>query len=450
MSSSAGITVGIDIGTTSVKAVAVDGEGTVVARARVKHAVVSSHAGELRHDAGRAWRRGPRRALAALGDVRPRALSVTGMVPSLTAVNRRGVPLSAGLLYGDASGEDRAAGGAMVHGEAAAFLQALSRQHPEAGGFWPAQTTALAALGGPAVLAATVSYVLAPLTRDGRWDAGVLDALGVEESRLPRIVPDRTPVGRAGDILLDPGGIDVMCERMVSGATRDGDVLVLCGSTLIVILRLPAGHPVPQGVSAYPDFDGGSIATTASNAGGLFLDWVDRVVARPLGRPDPERVPVWSPYIRGERTPWQDPLRRGQLVDLHLGHDAAAIRRAAFEAAGFVVRHHLDLVGAPAQRIVAVGGGTTSAGWMQALADATGLPVDVSAIPDGAATGAAFLARMSAGLADDTGAAARWARTGHRVEPHPAWIGPVEQRYRRFRELADRGPDREVSPGPRG
>ena len=401
-----GVTVGIDIGTTSVKAVAVDPDGTVVARSRIRHPLISAAADELQHDAQRAWRLGPRKALDALGDVRPKALSVTGMVPSLVAVNGRGVPLSNGLLYGDASGQEQQPGSGvpLMGGEPAAFLKALSSAHPEAAGFWPAQTTALASLGGPPVVAMTVSFVLGPLAVMGAWNPEVLEACGVAEDRLPRIVADRTPVGQVGDMLLDPGGIDVMCERLVSGATNDGDVLVLCGSTLILILKLPADHVLPPSVPAFPDSQGGLVATTASNAGGLFLDWVDRVVAPSHKPANPDQVPVWSPYIRGERTPWGDPSRRAQLVDLHLGHDAAAIRQAAFEAAGFVVRHHLELTGAPAKRIVAVGGGTRSAGWMQALADTTGLPVAVQAVPEGAAIGAAYLARMSAGLEDDLGA----------------------------------------------
>lgn len=432
-----GVTVGIDIGTTSVKAVAVDPDGTVIARSRIRHPLMSASADELQHDARRAWRLGPRRALAALGDVRPKALSVTGMVPSLVAVNRRGIPLSRGLLYGDASGqEEQGTGVALMGGEPAAFLKALSAAHPDAAGFWPAQTTALASLGGPPVVAMTVSFVLGPLAVGGAWNPEVLDACGVSEDRLPRIVPDRTPVGRVGDMLLDPGGIDVMCERLVSGATSEGDVLVLCGSTLILILRLPADHPLPPSVPAFPDGQGGLVATTASNAGGLFLDWVDRVVAPAKKAVAPDQVPVWSPYIRGERTPWGDPTRRGQLADLHLGHDSAAIRQAAFEAAGFVVRHHLELTGAPAKRIVAVGGGTRSAGWMQALADTTGLPVDVQAVPEGAAIGAAYLARMSAGLEDDLAQAARWARSSHRVEPRGEWVAATASRYTRFRELA--------------
>jgi xylulokinase len=432
-----GVTVGIDIGTTSVKAVAVTADGTVVARSRVRHPLISTRADELRHDVQRAWRQGPRRAFTALGDIRPRALSVTGMVPSLAAVGPRGKPLSPGLLYGDGGGRAESATAGPLVGESAAFLRVLSSEHPEAKGFWPAQTTALAALGAPPVVAATVSFVLAPLAVGGAWNPEVLQACHVDASQLPRIVPDRTPVAEVDGVLLDPGGIDVMCERLVSGATQDGDVLVLCGSSLITILRLPEGHTSPPSIPAFPQPQGGAIATTASNAGGLFLDWVDRVIAPAKGAVHPDRVPVWSPYIRGERTPWQDPDRRGQLVDLHLGHDAAAIRQAAFEAAGFVVRHHLDLTAAPAKRIVAVGGGTTSPGWMQALADTTGLPVDVAEAPDGAARGAAYLARMSAGLEEHLSRASEWARVGHRVEPRADWTGPVSQRYQRFRELAD-------------
>ena len=72
-----------------------------------------------------------------------------------------------------------------------------------------------------------------------------------------------------------------------------------------------------------------------------------------------------------------------------------------YEATSFVVRHHVDLAaeaGFEARRIVATGGGTRNPALMQTLADGTGLPVDVAAVPEGAALGAAFLARCVAGL----------------------------------------------------
>ena len=112
-------------------------------------------------------------------------------------------------------------------------------------------------------------------------------------------------------------------------------------------------------------------------------------------------MPVWAPYPRGERVPLHDADRRGVLVDLDLTHDAAAIRRAVFEASGFVTRRMIDAVaaahGVTPRRIIATGGGTRVDEWVQALADCTGLPVQCTAVPEGAALGSAFLARCAAG-----------------------------------------------------
>ncbi|MDA8183831.1 MAG: FGGY family carbohydrate kinase, partial [Actinomycetota bacterium] len=73
-------TVGIDIGTTAVKAIAVDADGKVLARARVPHAVIAPVPDQLEHDAARAWRRGPNSAYASVAaglDVK--AAGIAGM-----------------------------------------------------------------------------------------------------------------------------------------------------------------------------------------------------------------------------------------------------------------------------------------------------------------------------------------------------------------------------------
>jgi xylulokinase len=432
------VTVGVDIGTTSVKAVAVDAAGQVVARTRVPHKLEAT-SDRLRHDADQAWRRGPRRALKALGDVQPRALSITGMVPSMAAVNRRGIPVTDGLLYGDAEGRpaDRHGMPDLV-GDAPEFLRALVRVAPDAAGYWSAQTTATVALGGPPVLASDVAMVLWPLVGGDAWDQSVLDDCKVSIDQVPQIVPNRTPVADVDGMLLDGGSIDVACERIVSGVEQ-GDALIICGSTLIVMASLQAGVTTDPAILAYPDETGGQTATAASNAGGLFLNWVDRTVAKSRGTVDPEHVPVWVPYIRGERTPWSDPNRRAGLADVHQGHDAAALRRGAHEGSAFVARHLLELMNMSPRRVVAVGGGTQVDGWMQALADVIGVPVDASTEPETAAIGAAFTARITAGLESDLRDANRWARHTRRFEPNLDWTDAVKRRYTRFRELAEHG-----------
>ncbi len=179
-----------------------------------------------------------------------------------------------------------------------------------------------------------------------------------------------------------------------------------------------------------------------SNAGGVFVDqvsqWLAPTTEDELDAVGPDDLPVWLPYVRGERVPLHRRQLRAALDGAALHRGPAHLRRAGFEATGFVVRHQLDLAtgaGLTPRRIVATGGGTRARHWMQALADTTGLPVDVVAVPEGAALGAAFLARCVAGLEDGTAGASRWARTDHRVEPREAWVGPATSRYERFREL---------------
>jgi len=430
---------GIDIGTSSVKAIAADPDGNVVASARVPHTFSVPAPLQFEHDARVAWFDGPRAALDALGAVDAAGVAVAAMVPSLTAVGADGVPCAPGLLYGDERGSG-GSGNPVESGEFGRFLSWLSSQVPDARGFWPAQAVANFALCGEGVMSTTGAMLAYPLFDGAKWDAAVLDQLGVRAEQMPKLAPSGQPAGevtgRPGCVL-EGGTIDAMGEQIVAGADHDGDVLVICGTTLIIWCVTPELAPVPGYFPMPHSTPGKFLVGGPSNAGGMFLDWARRLLRD--GAPtatDPGRVPVWVPYLRGERTPLNDSTLRGQLVDLDLTHGPAEVRRAAFEAAGFVTRRMIDACPTPARRIVATGGGVRVAEWVQCLADCTGLPVDVVAVPEGGALGAAFLARLAAGLETSLADAARWARTDHRVEPNPAWLEPVAARYQRFLELA--------------
>jgi xylulokinase len=444
------VTIGIDIGTTAVKAVAADENGQVTARVRIPHQLRVPAPDLLEHNADEAWRRGPLAALDQLGCPDARAVAVAAMVPSLTAVDSAGTPITPGLLYGDGRGRVPGAGkGAQplpALGEAAEFLRWTAGQAPGAAGYWPAPAVANHAMSGEAVIDVATAATAFPLFDGTGWNPAACADCGAAVEQMPRVESIGAAAGQVNrssgtSTVLAIGAIDALCEQFVAGADRDGDVLVLCGTTLIVWTTISEGRQVP-GLWTIPHTAAGkSQIGGASNAGGLFLGWMERLVAQ--GDPatvDPGRVPVWSPYIRGERTPFHDPDRRAVLDGLNLTHDAASVRRAAYEASGFVVRQLIELGGAPVARIVATGGGTRVQPWMQAIADATGRPVEVSGVAEGAALGAAFLARMAAGLETTISDAGRWARTERTVEPHPAWAGPVADRYRRFLELQGGAP----------
>jgi xylulokinase len=436
------VTVGLDIGTTSIKAVAVDDEGATLSRVRLPHEVRIPAADLMEHDAEEAWWSGPRRALEALGEParQARAVAVAAMVPSLTAVDSHGRPLTPGLLYGDARGRSDPDGG----GEVAGFLRWTARQAPGARGFWPAQAVANRALGARPAIDWAVAFTSVPLYGADGWDPQRCAECGVEPDALAPAEFPGSAVGRVGGAedgpIVTAGTVDVWCEQLVAGAGDVGDVHVICGTTLIVWAVVAAGDGQHPALWTVPHSDPArQMVGGASNAGGLFLDWVRRCHPGGDALPaDPANVPVWTPYPRGERTPYHDPGRRAGLHDLNLTHGSAHIQRAAWEASGFVVRHHLDLAGVKPRRIVATGGGTGVAGWMRALADSTGLPVHVAGEPEGAARGAAFLARVAAGIESDVNQAARWASTRQVVDPDPAWEAAAAERYARFLELSGR------------
>ncbi|HLH29181.1 MAG TPA: FGGY-family carbohydrate kinase, partial [Acidimicrobiales bacterium] len=248
--------------------------------------------------------------------------------------------------------------------------------------------------------------------------------------------------GRHEEAAVAGGTIDAMCDQIVAGAEEVGDVLVVFGATLIVWivvgewLEVPGLWTVPHTV---PDR---FLVGGPSNAGALFVDWAQRLLrldrraaAAPARQGDPDRVPVWLPYLRGERVPYHDPSLRAGLYDLDICDTSEGLSRAAHEASGYVLRSFLDRAGVTARRIVASGGGTRSEAWMAAVADASGLPVDCVAVPEGAARGAAYLARMAAGLEGSLEGSRRWAAVGRRVEPDPSWQQACDRRYRRFAGL---------------
>lgn len=450
------MTVGVDIGTTAVKAVAVTETGRVVASARIPHPVHAPSPGRLEHDAELAWREGPRRAVAALAETAPVAVAVSAMAPSMTAVDGDGAPVSPGLLYGDERGrvgtdpgDDGASGSAdpTRSPEALGLLRWVAAHRPQAAGYWPAQAVANRALGAAAVVDLGTAFSTGPLLGAEGWDKDLCAACRVDTAQLPAVklfgevigeVSGEARAGRGPGPLLGTGGVDAWCEQLVAGADRIGDVLVVCGATLVVWTTV-AGDDRPPGCWVLPHWRGGaSMVGGPSNAGGLWLDWIDRVV-RPADASTaaPGSVPVFAPYLRGERVPLHDPGRRAEMRGLDLTQGPAELRRAAYEASAFAVRHILERSGVSPQRIVATGGGSRVTAWMQATADVTGLAVETVAVPEGGALGAAFLARLAAGLETDMTAAGRWSRPGRTFEPAPAWQAATAARYETYRAHAE-------------
>src|SRR6202042_2963115 len=159
----------------------------------------------------------------ASGNGEVAGLAVASMVPSLTAVNRRGVPMLPGLMYGDIEGRPAASA------DAEGFLRWAVREAPDAKGYWPCQAVATHALTGVPAIDSGVTASLGALHGRGRWNSGLIDSIGASESQLPTVVPMCQAGGTVPgtDTVFTGGSIDAFCDQIVSGATQPGDVLAL-------------------------------------------------------------------------------------------------------------------------------------------------------------------------------------------------------------------------------
>lgn len=148
---------------------------------------------------------------------------------------------------------------------------------------------------------------------------------------------------------------------------------------------------------------------------------------------------LFLPYLAGERTPYPDPLARGAFIGLREEHGLAELARAIMEGVTFGLRDSLELlreIGVETREIRAIGGGSRNPLWRQIQADVFGRPVVELAIDEGPAFGAALLAGMGCGLFRNVAEACRTAVTlGERLEPQSGRQRLYEELYARYREM---------------
>ena len=210
------------------------------------------------------------------------------------------------------------------------------------------------------------------------------------------------------------GTVDAWAEAHSVGVRRHDDLLLMYGSTMFLVNPAPPGPSLPglwRTAGLTPE---GQTLAAGMATSGLLTTWLSDLTGEPveLLSKKAERVAAGAegllvlPYFAGERSPLFDPGARGVAIGLHLGHGAAHLMRAVYEATAMSVRHVLatfDQVSgagdsAGARRIVAAGGGTKSALWTQLVSDVTG---ETQVIPEqavGASYGDALLAAAAIGM----------------------------------------------------
>jgi xylulokinase len=463
--------VGLDVGTSGVKALRLSPEGEVLARAEEEYPLSTPQPGWAEQDP-EGWWRAAEAALARLGGEEIAGIGLSGQMHGLVALDEEKRVLRPAILWNDqrtaaecAEIENRVglrelvrlSGNRALPGFTAPKLLWLRRHEPEtyariAHVLLPKDYVRLRLTGELATDVADASGTLLLDVARRRWSEELLQALEIPAEWLPPLLESPAVAGRTGDgVPVAAGAGDQAAGALGVGVDRPGPLSVVLGTSGVVFAALPGFAADPEGrvhvfCHAVP---GGWHAMGVMLSAAGSLQWLRRVVGpdEPYDElvAEAERWPPGSegltflPYLAGERTPHVDPSARGAFVGLELRHDRGALVRAVLEGVAFGLRDCLELLrglGVDVEVARVSGGGARSDLWLTIVASVLGVPLERTAAEEGAAFGAALLGGAAGGVFPDVHeAVSATVRVMHRIEPEPAWIEPYAAAYDRFRSL---------------
>ena len=462
--------VGIDIGTTAVKAVAIDSAGAVLARAEASYPFAAPRPGWVEQDPEDWWRATETVLEALRSDAGPPAgIGLSGQMHGLVALDSADRVLRPAILWNDqrtaaqcreiedALGLERLielTGNRALPGFTAPKLLWLRETEPDvwsrvASVMLPKDYVRLRLCGARATDVSDASGTLLLDVRARRWSPDVLDALELDSVWLPEVLESPSVSGetRAG-VPVAAGAGDQAAGALGVGVLRPGPLSIVLGTSGVVFAASEQFVVDPLGrlhSFCHASPSAWHVMGVMLSAAGS-LGWARDVLAPGVAfdqllagadrwSPGVEGL-TFLPYLAGERTPHADPDARGAFVGLGLRHDRAALIRAVLEGVAFGLRDCLDLItelGIPASIGRVSGGGARSELWLQIVASALELELERVGVEEGAAYGAALLGGVAAGVWSDVDAAvSATVRTGARIEPVDAWIEPYREARERF------------------
>ena len=463
---------GVDIGTSGSKGVAVDTDGRVLARTDRAHDTAQPRPGWVEHDAESIWWGDftaiVRELLAAVPDAEPAGLGVSGIGPTLLPADADGRPLRPAILYGvdtragaeidELTGELGAdailsrAGTALSSQAVGPKWRWLATHEPEVyertALFLMCSSYLVHRLTGEYVLDHHSASQCDPMydlaAADWARDWAAVTAPGLELPRLlwPTEIAGQVTAAAAAQtglpegLPVTAGTVDAWAEATSAGVTAPGEVMVMYGTTMFLIEVLDRPRPHPAMWTTRGVVPGTYTLAAGMATSGSITSWLrdltgedfPGLVGEASGIPPGSGGLLLLPYFAGERTPLFDPDARGILAGVTTGHTRGEVYRAALEGIAHGVRHNLEVMreaGGGTKRLVAVGGGTQGGLWTRIVTDVTGVAQDVPEQTVGAALGDAWLAAVATGADPDLRS---WNPVARTIEPDPA-AGEVYDRF---------------------
>jgi xylulokinase len=436
---------GLDIGTSSVKAVLMDANQKIVASRSAPLEVERPHPGWSEQDPD-SWWTACESVLDALKRDHPKGLSLvigiglSGHMHGATLLDAADKPLRPCILWNDgrsaeeareiSAEAERITGNIAMPGFTAPKLVWVARREPAIFAkvktvLLPKDYVRLKLTGDKASDMSDSAGTLWLDTGARKWSMEMLAITGMSEAQMPKLFEGSEATGTlrpelasrwgmTAKVVVAGGGGDNAASGCGVGAVAPGTGFISIGTSGVIFISSDRYRANPAGAvhafcHAVPNtWHQMGVALSAAGS----LDWFAHVMgAKPseltaeLGeRPEGPSSIQFLPYLSGERTPHNDVAVRGAFTGLDQGHGRRDLTQAVLEGVAFAFRDCLDVLTmplAPPKRLIAVGGGSRSRYWLSVIATVLDLPIAVPADGDfGAAFGAARLGLCAAENAD--------------------------------------------------
>jgi len=422
---------GIDVGTTSLKAVCFDEEGKCLAETNIDYTLDTR--GELVEFDAMEYVRIAKKAIEEISrSCKIDAISVDTQGETMILTDKEGNPTMPAIVWLDNRATKEAEEIAAHFGQETIYN--VTGQ-PETTGGWPGckllwvkrnlpdvwKKTArvflledwlLWALTGEFVTEPTMqsSSIYLDIRKKDWWDE-MLDYIGVPREMLPKIVPSATKVGFFGDAAVVSGALDQIAGAVGVGVVDKNIVSEMTGTIMaicVVTETTPPYDPASKIPCHLHAIDGKYVSLLWSSTAGMALKWYRNNFASELSfreldelaekaGPGAEGVTM-LPHLCGSTMPVYNPDARGTFWGLTLAHGKGHLARAILEAVAFTLKDDLACIGANCDEIRITGGGASSPLWAQIKADVTGIRLSTLMEKESACLGTAILAGVGCGV----------------------------------------------------
>jgi len=478
--------IGLDLGTTRCKAVAVTPNGDLLGSTSVTYPLSSPYPGWTEQSPNEIWigaLKCLKELVAKLPEAQPLGISLSGAMHSLFPLDEHGAPLAPAMTWADqrASAKVQALqqkiDPAALQERTGCPLQAsyfparlrwwLEEKHQTfqaAAYFTGIKDWVLAQLCGRLVTDLGMASTSGLLNiHNLTWDAQALELAGISAEKLPELV---SPQAVTGSLLKEiarqtglPEGLPVVAgtsdgglANLGAGAIHPGQSVITVGTSAAVRRIISAPRADRSGRTwCYVLLEDRWFRGGAINNAGLAVQWVHERFFRETSFEtlfdEAARIPVGSqgvfflPYLTGERSPYWNPQARGLLSGLRLETERAQIARAALEGVAFCLADVWQVVedGAIAGEPMRLTGSITNdPTWMQIMADVLGLPLAPFRVADASAMGAAIMGLAALEAIPGLDALVDRLQPDSLIEPDPGAHSQYLELHQQFQDLYKR------------